>query len=77
MVERQDSEQEYTFRNVYLFKNKTFGTGSYGSVCKAKCDQLICAAKLLFPVLFQMTVPDPGKEHIDGRLEDLKPSAHF
>ncbi|XP_064387421.1 probable serine/threonine-protein kinase kinX [Halichondria panicea] len=63
MVERQDSEQEYTFRNVYLFKNKTFGTGSYGSVCKAKCDQLICAAKLLFPVLFQMTVPDPGKEH--------------
>ena len=45
-------EQEFTFRNVQLFKNDTLGTGSYGAVCKAKCDQLICAAKLLYPVLF-------------------------
>ncbi|XP_064405351.1 probable serine/threonine-protein kinase kinY [Halichondria panicea] len=63
MAERQDSEQEYIFRNVQLFKNDTLGTGSYGAVCKAKCDQLLCAAKLLYPVLFQMAVPDPGKEH--------------
>ena len=32
-------------------------------MCKAKCDQLICAAKLLYPVLFQIQTPDPGKEH--------------
>ncbi|XP_064405354.1 probable serine/threonine-protein kinase kinX [Halichondria panicea] len=63
MAERKDNEQEYLFRNVQLFKNATLGTGSYGAVCKAKCDQLLCAAKLLYPVLFQMTVPDPGKEH--------------
>ena len=63
MAERQDREQEYIFRNVQLFKNDTLGTGSYGAVCKAKCDQLLCAAKLLYPVLFQMTVPDLGKEH--------------
>ena len=56
-------EQEFTFKNVQLFKNETLGTGSYGAVCKAKCDQLICAAKLLYPVLFQMQAPDPGKEH--------------
>ena len=56
-------EQEFTFRNVQLLKNETLGTGSYGAVCKAKCDQLICAAKLLYPVLFQMQTPDPGKEH--------------
>ena len=56
-------EQEYAFRSVELFKSETLGTGSYGAVCKAKCDQLICAAKLLYPVLFQMQAPDPGKEH--------------
>ena len=60
-----DSKQEFTFKNVQLLKNETLGTGSYGAVCKAKCDQLICAAKLLYPVLlsFQMVAPDPGKEH--------------
>ena len=63
MAERKDREQEYIFRNVQLFKNDTLGTGSYGAVCKAKCDQLLCAAKLLYPVLFQMTAPNPGKEH--------------
>ncbi len=63
MAERQHREKEYIFRNVQLFKNDTLGTGSYGAVCKAKCDQLLCAAKLLYPVLFQMSAPDPGKEH--------------
>ncbi len=58
-----DFEQEYAFRCVELFKTETLGTGSYGAVCKAKCDQLICAAKLLYPVLFQMQTPDPGKQH--------------
>ena len=58
------SEQEFTFKNVQLLKkNGTLGTGSYGAVCKAKCNQLICAAKLLHPILFQMQAPDPGKEH--------------
>ena len=58
-----DTEQEFTFRNVQLFKNETLGTGFYGVVCKAKCDQLICAAKILHPILFKMLTPDPGKEH--------------
>ena len=48
---------------MQLFKKKTLGTGSYGAVCKAKCDQLICAAKVLHPVLFQKQASDPGKEH--------------
>ena len=55
--------QQYIFKKVHLFKKETLGTGSYGAVCKAKCDQLICAAKLLYPVLFQMQSSDPGKEH--------------
>ena len=63
MAKRQDHEREYAFQKVELFKNKMLGTGSYGAVCKAKCDQLLCAAKLLYPVLFQTIAPDPGKEH--------------
>ncbi len=63
MAERQDPKQRYEFTVVELFKNDTLGTGSYGAVCKAKCDQLLCAAKLLYPVLFQMQTPDQGKEH--------------
>ena len=51
-------QQVYAFKKVKLFKNETLGTGSYGAVCKAMCDQLICAAKLLHPVLF---APEPSK----------------
>ena len=50
MAKRQPIE--YNFKKVQLFKSEPLGTGSYGAVCKAKCDQLICAAKLLHPVLF-------------------------
>ncbi len=61
MSERQDPQQHYVFREVQLFKNDTLGNGSYKAVCKAKCDQLLCAAKLLYPVLFQMQATDPGR----------------
>ena len=59
----KDGRKEFTFRKVQLLKDEILGNGSYGAVCKAKCDQLICAAKLLYPVLFRMQAPDPGKKH--------------
>ncbi len=64
-MEKQESEElEYVFHQVQLFKSDTLGTGSYGVVCKAKCDQLICAAKLLYPVLFKSYNPNiDDKEH--------------
>ena len=40
------------FKTVVLFKDQTLGIGSYGKVCKAKCDDLPCAAKLLHETLF-------------------------
>ena len=46
------------FRNVQLLKSETLGTGSYGVVCKAMCDQRPCTAKLLHPIFFQSN--DPG-----------------
>ena len=50
--------QLHPFRNVQLFKTETLGTGSYGVVCKAMCNQCPCAAKLLHPIFFQSN--DPG-----------------
>ena len=43
--------KDFKFQNVHIFKTQPLGIGSYGSVYRAKCDQLPCAAKLLHPVL--------------------------
>ena len=56
----------FTFKQVELFKQQTLGTGAYGAVCKAKCDDLPCAAKLLYPILFDLNdqpAPSRGREH--------------
>ena len=47
-------QQEFKFTRIELRKTETLGSGSYGAVCIAKCDELLCAAKLLFTVLFDM-----------------------
>ena len=47
-------QQEFKFTRIELRKTETLGSGSYGAVCVAKCDELLCAAKLLFTVLFDM-----------------------
>ena len=49
---------QFGFHVVKLFKKDTLGTGSYGGVCKAKCDGLPCAAKIMHPTLFDLR--DPG-----------------
>ena len=49
---------QFGFRNIELFKEDTLGTGSYGGVCKARCDGLPCAAKIMHPTLFDLR--DPG-----------------
>ena len=45
----------FQFKNVQLLKDQSLGIGSYGAVCKAKCDDLICAAKIIHPTLFDPT----------------------
>ena len=45
------SGKDFNFQNMQIFKTKPLGIGSYGSVYRAKCDQLPCAAKVLHPVL--------------------------
>ena len=53
-------------QTVQLFKDQTLGIGSYGKVCKAKCDDLLCAAKLIHETLFDPTAQQliaPQREH--------------
>ena len=57
---------KYQFKSVQLLKNQSLGIGSYGAVCKAKCDDLLCAAKIIHPTLFDPTALlqiAPQREH--------------
>ena len=66
MAERQWQGKKIGFNTIQLFKNQTLGIGSYGKVCKAKCDDLLCAAKLIHETLFDPTAQQliaPQREH--------------
>ena len=54
------------FKSVQLFRDQILGIGSYGKVCKAECDGLLCAAKVIHETLFDPTAQQlvaPQKEH--------------
>ena len=51
MAKRQTA---FAYRNIELYKSQSLGSGSYGGVCKAKCDGLPCAAKIMHPTLFDL-----------------------
>ena len=59
----------FGFRDVRLVKSEdnSLGVGSYGAVYRAKCDQLVCAAKVLHPILFQTR--DPAAHRIVERFQ--------
>ena len=59
---------QFGFHNVELFKEDNLGTGSYGGVCKARCDGLPCAAKIMHPTLFDLR--DPGTVSYLQRFEE-------
>ena len=62
----QQRDKSSAFKTVKLFKDQTLGIGSYGKVCKAKCDDLLCAAKLIHETLFDPTAQQlivPQREH--------------
>ena len=57
---------KYQFKSVQLLKDQSLGIGSYGAVCKAKCDDLLYAAKIIHPTLFNPTALQqvaPQREH--------------
>ena len=49
-----EGQTEFAYRNIELYKSQSLGSGSYGGVCKAKCDGLLCAAKIMHPTLFDL-----------------------
>ena len=50
-----NEKPEIKFKNVEILEEEIIGSGSYGAVRKAKCDEVLCAAKTLHPTLFDRT----------------------
>ena len=66
MTQQVEQTATLRFKRVQLFKDQVLGIGSYGKVCKAKCDDLLCAAKLIHETLFDPTAQQlvaPQREH--------------
>ena len=61
------TQGELGYTSVKIFTTNPLGTGSYGAVYKARCDELSCAAKLLHSALFQFN--DPGVQITTQRFE--------
>ena len=51
------------FKTIILFKDQYLGIGSFGAVCKAKCDDLLCAAKIIHSTLSNVTAPHQTAPH--------------
>ena len=61
------------FTSFKLLKSQTLGIGSYGSVCKALCDNLLCAAKII-----HQTLIDPNAhQRIERQREHRLPISRF
>ena len=63
----QQVQGQFGYRTIQLLKTKPLGTGAYGAVYKAMCDDLLCAGKILHPTLFQSN--DPGATTIMRRFQ--------
>ena len=59
--------QYFNFQKIQITKSTCLGVGSYGSVYRAMCDTLPCAAKILHPTLFETN--DPGARRIIEQFE--------
>ena len=77
MAEKQQ-EIQFRYRRIKLYKSKSLGSGSYGGVCRAECDGLPCAAKIMHPTLFDLR--DPGTasylERFEGECHLLSLARH-
>ena len=68
MAQQKEQDKKIGFKTIILFKDQTLGIGSYGAVCKAKCDDLFCAAKIIHPTLFDPTALHQIAPHREHRL---------
>ena len=68
MASTKQRDKKIGFKTIILLKDQTLGIGSYGSVCRAKCDDLLCAAKIIHPTLFDPTALHQIAPHREHRL---------
>ena len=62
------SQERFQFKSVQLFKDQVLGIGAYGKVCQAKCDLLLCAAKIMHETLFDPSLNEKVRPHHEHRL---------
>ena len=60
-------QETFPFREIQLHMSEVLGAGSYGKVCKATCDGLACAAKVIHSTLFDLK--DPGSAVFMGKFD--------
>ena len=60
----QQKDCIFEFKTVDLLKDQVIGIGSYGQVCKARCDNLTCAAKILHQSMFDLNKTAHKRPHI-------------
>ncbi|XP_019848887.1 PREDICTED: uncharacterized protein LOC109580292 [Amphimedon queenslandica] len=53
------------YSSVKIYRHDVLGRGSYGYVCRAKADQLDCAAKMINPIFFEIG-GSPGREELEN-----------
>ena len=68
MTSQQQQDKKIGFKSITLCKDETLGIGAYGAVCKARCDDLLCAAKIIHPTLFDPTALHQIAPHREHRL---------
>ena len=68
MASPKQRDKKIGFKTIVLLKDQTLGVGAYGSVCQAKCDDLLCAAKIIHPTLFDPTALHQIAPHEQHRL---------
>ena len=69
MAQKLHIDGRFGFHNIELTKSEenSLGNGSYGAVYKAKCNQLVCAAKFLHCILVR--TGDPSAHRITERFQ--------
>ena len=70
--------KSFRYHQLEIYKSLELGKGSYGAVYKAKCDQLMCAAKILHDELIhkQNTGVDKAIERFELECEFLSGFRH-
>ena len=67
------ASHEVGFTFIKLMKDDVLGSGSYGTVYKASCDDLVCAAKIMHHITVDQTTK---KEHFENAYEFLTSLRH-